>query len=119
MRFLLNFLLLVSLLTEVRAAAPVMQGTPTTFEAMVVMHIDDLDDAMMARLTKAVGKEKSVTVEYSCVASGIVVLKFAESTVSERADVISLARRQLNAAGIDQGVEFLHVHAEARGPGRC
>ncbi len=119
MRFLLNFLLFISLLAEVRASVPVPQGSSTTFEATVVVHIDELDDAMLARLAKVVGKEKSVSIEYSCVASGIVVLKFAESTVSERADVISLAGRQLGAAGIEHGVEYLHVHAEPRGPGRC
>lgn len=119
MRHLLNFLLCVTLFADVYAKGPMVQVTPTTFEAMVVVHIDGLDDTMMARLARVVGKESSVTIEYSCVASGIVVLKFSEATVSEKADVIALARRQLNAAAIERGVEFLHVHAEPRGPGRC
>jgi ABC-type dipeptide/oligopeptide/nickel transport system permease component len=116
MRTLLNFLLLFALIPSAIALPP---APPVTYEAQVVVHIDDLDDEAMARLSKAVGREKNVSIEYSCVWSGVVVLKFAESPVSERADVISLARRLLSSAEIEKGVEYLHVFAEARGPGRC
>lgn len=92
---------------------------PITYEAIVVMHIADLDDAAMSALAKSIGTEKNVTLEYSCVWSGVVVLKFSNARVAERADVITLARRQLTNAGIQQQVEFLHVHAEERGPGKC
>jgi ABC-type dipeptide/oligopeptide/nickel transport system permease component len=116
MRTLLNFFLLLVLSASAVALPP---APAITYEAQVVVHIDDLDDEAMARLSKAVGREKNVSIEYSCVWSGVVVLKFAESPVSERADVISLARRLLSSADIEKGVEYLHVFAEARGPGRC
>lgn len=116
MRTLLNFLLLFAMIPSAIASPP---ATPITYEAQVVVHIDDLDDAAMGRLSAVVGREKNVNIEYSCVWSGVVVLKFAESPVNERADVISLARRLLSSAEIEKGVEYLHVFAEARGPGRC
>jgi hypothetical protein len=53
------------------------------------------------------------------VSSGVVVLRFTDAPVNERADVITMVRRQLTAAGIEQGVEFLHIHIEAKGPGKC
>ena len=49
---------------------------------MVVMHIEDLDDASVAALAKTIGSEKDVTMEYSCAWSGVVVLKFANASVS-------------------------------------
>lgn len=51
--------------------------------------------------------------------SGVVVLKFSDVPVTERADAITMARRLLGEAGIEQGVEFLHVTVEAKGPGKC
>ena len=101
---------------------PALATDPTlavSYDAMVVMHIQDLDDAALTALAKSVGSEKNVTIEYTCVWSGVVVLKFSNASVSERADVITLARRQLTMAKIDKEVEFLHVHAEERGPGKC
>ena len=99
--------------------APTAIQTTATYEVNVVLHIDGLDEAMLTRLGRQVAKERTVTIEYSCLASGVVVLRFAESPVNERADVVTMVRRQLTAAGIEHGVEFLHVHAEARGPGKC
>ncbi|MEZ4739730.1 MAG: hypothetical protein R2818_10375 [Flavobacteriales bacterium] len=107
------------LITLVLTAFSVGPTDPTTYEAIVVMHITDLDDVAMSALAKSIGTEKNVTLEYSCVWSGLVVLKFSNARVAERADVITLARRQLINAGIQQQVEFLHVHAEERGPGKC
>lgn len=92
---------------------------PATYDAIVVMHLDGLDDETLARLAKVVGSEKDVTIEYSCLRSGIIVMQFSNASVGERADIITLARRQLNQAGITQEVEFLHVHVEERGVGKC
>jgi hypothetical protein len=88
-------------------------------DAQVVVHITDLDDAQLARLATQVSKDRNTTLEYSCVWSGVVVLKFSDVPVTERADVITMARRLLGEAGIEQGVEFLHVTVEAKGPGKC
>ncbi len=100
-------------------AAPTLYQATVTSEVSVVLHIKDLDDAALARLARQIGRDKNANIEYSCVASGVVVLRFVEAPVNERADVITMVRRQLTAAGIEQGVEFLHVHMEAKGPGKC
>ncbi|MBX2980357.1 MAG: hypothetical protein KF905_13760 [Flavobacteriales bacterium] len=88
-------------------------------DAMVVLSITGLDDAAVARLAKEVGRSTSATLEYSCTWSGVVVLKLANINVSERADVMTMVRRLLTSAGIERGVEFVHVHIEARGVGKC
>jgi hypothetical protein len=116
LRFLLATFLLVLL---VRPATAVDPPPVASYDAMVVMHMADLDDDSMAALAKTIGTEKDVILEYSCVWSGVVVLKFSGISVAERADVITLARRQLTMAKVDNAVEFLHVHVEERGPGKC
>ena len=98
---------------------PVLPEAPANSDIAVVLHIEGLDDAMLARLAKQIGRDKNTTIEYSCVSSGVVVLRFTDAPVNERADVITMVRRQLSAAGIEQGVEFLHIHIEAKGPGKC
>jgi hypothetical protein len=90
-----------------------------SYDAMVVVSISDFDDAALTRLTSQVGKDKSTTIEYACTWSGVVVLKLSDISVGERADVITLVRRQLGSAGLEKGVEFVHVHVEARGVGKC
>lgn len=86
---------------------------------MVVLSVTDLDDATLENLRTVVGKSKSSYMEYSCVWSGVVVIKFSDISVGERSDVITLARRLLCEAGMERGVEVVYVHVEARGEGKC
>ena len=122
MKFLtIPFALLIwttALLMPLRGNALINPPTGS-LDAMVVLHVDGLDDAKLAKLTGAIGADREVGLEYSCVWSGVVVLRFTNASVSERADIITLAKRQLSAAGIEQGVEVLHVHVQERGPGKC
>jgi len=111
---------LFALVISIVFTTPAMSHPPaTTFEAMVVLHIKDLDDPAIAKLAHVVGGEKNTSLEYSCVWSGVVILKFTNASIGERADLITMAYRVLSDAGIDKGVEVLHVHAEERGPGKC
>lgn len=112
---LLSLAILFTLLPAV-AQAP---GAQQTFDALVVVNISGFDDARHEALVREVARNRQATLEYTCVWSGIAVLKFSEVAVSERADIIQLARRILNGAGIERGVEYIHVHAEPRGGGKC
>lgn len=100
-------------------ALPPVPAPAASYDAMVVVSIAGLNDATLAKLSAHMGTEKNASIEYSCAWSGVVVLKFSDIAVNERADVITMARRELSAAGIERGVEFLHVYAEARGVGKC
>lgn len=90
-----------------------------SFDAMVVLAITDLDDAALAKLSAEIGRSKQAYMEYSCTWSGVVVIKYSDISTGERADVMTMARRSLSAAGLERGVEFLHVHIEGRGVGKC
>lgn len=106
------------------AALSLGMALPTTaqadgFDAQVVLKVGCLDDAGMARLAREAAKDRAATIEYSCTWSGVLVLKFSGAPSGDRADAIMLARRLLTAAGLEKGMEVLHVHAEASGPGKC
>ncbi|MBL7962435.1 MAG: hypothetical protein JNM31_01200 [Flavobacteriales bacterium] len=117
----LTLVLLAALMSSPVAAAPAddINAVFSSYDAHVVMHIALFDEAALERLTREVGRSKDVTLEYSCVWSGIVVFKCTGIPVGERADVITYVRRILTSAGIDRGVEFLKVHVEPAGPGKC
>ncbi|MCW5898292.1 MAG: hypothetical protein KIT10_03395 [Flavobacteriales bacterium] len=90
-----------------------------TYDAMAVAVIDGLDDAQLANLAKQVGPRRGVTLEYSCAWSGLVVVKFADISTGERADVVTMARRLFDEAGITAKVDFVHIHIEPKGTGKC
>ena len=119
MRMTLLFVLftLLSPFHRVDAAVPTLDAP--TYDALVVLEVEGLDDAMLARLSAQVGKQRDQTLEYACTWSGVVVLKMNEINVTDRADVITMARRLLLGAGIEQGVEVLHVHMAPAGTGKC
>jgi hypothetical protein len=117
MKHLLTILLFSMFLPM--ASVQAHEAPVASFDAMVVLTIAGLDDASLAKLGAEVGKSKQAYLEYSCTWSGVVVIKFSDISVGERADVITMVRRQLSAAGIERGVEFVHVHVEARGVGKC
>jgi len=101
------------------SAVQAHEAPAASFDAMVVLAITDLDDAALAKLSAEIGKSKQAYMEYSCTWSGVVVIKFSDISVGERADVMTMARRSLSAAGLERGVEFVHVHVEGRGVGKC
>jgi hypothetical protein len=116
MRYLILFFFALFLMPV--NAAPDCE-TPPAFDAMVIIKIQDLDDAMMAKLSAEIGKQRNMTLEYSCTWSDVVVLKMNGISLGERADVITLARRHLTNAGITRGIEYLHVHVEGAGVNKC
>jgi hypothetical protein len=112
--FLLPFLLPFAV---AHSAAP--PAVPETYDAMVVVAVSDLSAEALSRLHKQVGGDATVSIEYACLWSGVLVLKFSAVAVAERADVVAMARRRLEAAGIKGAVDYLHVHIEPRGTGKC
>ena len=113
---LLSFLLVVTPLFT-RAEEPA--SAPASYDALVMLHVDGLDDAKLARLSAIIGREESLTLEYSCVWGDGLVLHVEDISFSEKAHVITYLQRYLREAGISTGVEFLYVHVEAQGPGKC
>jgi len=111
--------LLFALLWSAPMTTAVAQATSTAYDARVVVAVKDLDDEALSRLARVIGREKTVGIEYSCTRAGVLVLLLTEVPSRERADVIMLVRRHLSAAGIERGVEVLHVHVEASGVGKC
>lgn len=88
-------------------------------DAQVVLRIAELGQDAHALLAREVGRDPAASLEYACLWTGVVVLRFSDVPLSDRADAITYARRLLQAAGISQSVEFLFVLVEPRGTGKC
>lgn len=100
-------------------ALPLRAFATAAYDVQVVVVVKGLDDPGLSRLAREVAKDPSLTLEYSCAWSGVLVLKYNGVASGERADAITLVRRTLSGAGLEKGMEVLHVHAEATGPGKC
>lgn len=115
MRALLIALLFLAAPLTVRPA----DGPPQQYDALVVVHIEDFGDAQLAALSRHIGSERGLGLEYACTWAGIVVLRFEGTSAGDRADVITLVDRHLREAGITKGIEVKHVHVRATGAGKC
>ncbi len=117
MRTLFLFILLMGLF----GPATFAQGdVPSNgADGLVTVRVDDLDDAGLGRISARIAKEQQVSLEYTCLRSGIVVLHFQALQVSERADVITVVKRLFQQAGITGVIDFLDIHVERSALNKC
>lgn len=92
-------------------------GTP--LNAMVTVRISDLDEALWPKVNARVAKEPNMNVEYSCITTGIIVLRMRSIRAAEKSDVIILVKRILREAGVKGTIEFLDVHVEEGDGNKC
>ena len=88
-------------------------------DALVTLRVDGLDDAGWGRIASRIGREPDANIEYGCVRSGIVVLRFRALRSSEKADALAVVKRLLDEAGIKGSVSFLDVHMEQKANNKC
>ncbi|MBP7408769.1 MAG: hypothetical protein KA941_08430 [Flavobacteriales bacterium] len=113
--------LLVALLLLPIAASTSAQDEPggTPLNAMVTVQISDLDAALWPKINARIAQEQNMNVEYSCLTTGIIVLRMRNIKVAERSDVIILVKRILREAGVKGTIEFLNVHVEEGDGNKC
>ena len=117
MRKLLLFILLAVSIAPSAMAQD--DGHMAVTDAMVTLRVKALDDAGLARLSSAIGKEANTVLEYSCVRSGVVIVHFRALKASERADVITVVERLMQQARIAGPFDFLDVHVEKVAGNKC
>lgn len=90
-----------------------------TVDAIVTVRIDALDHDGWVRISARVARETNMNIEYSCVRTGVLVLRIQPVQVSEKADVMSLVRRILHEAEVKGTIDFLDVHVDEQGWNKC
>lgn len=90
-----------------------------SFTAMVTVRVHGLDEASWPRVSAGISKEQQVNLEYSCLSTGVLVLRVRSLNFSERADVMSMVKRMLQEAGVKGRVEFLDVQVIEDIGNRC
>lgn len=86
---------------------------------MVTVRVDGLDDVLWQKVSARVGKEGNMNIEYSCVPTGIIVLRMRNVNATERSDVMTIVKRLLHEAGVKHQIDFLDVHVETGEGNRC
>lgn len=115
-----HVLLLLALLGSFALRVSAQEEVPgNAVDAIVTMHIDDLTEAQWAHLAARVGREPSMSVEYNCMRTCVVVLRMQQLHVSEKADVMQLVKHLLKEAEVPGAVRFLDVHVEQQGGNKC
>ncbi len=115
-----RLIVLLAFLTSVVLASRAQDDSPgSAVEAIVTMHITDLTNAQWGQLAARIGKEPSMTVEYNCLRTCVVVLRMQRVRASDKADVIQLVKRILKEAAVPGAVQFLDVHVEQQGGNKC
>src|SRR5690349_20977280 len=113
-----HLLFVILCLATLRSAAQHEPGG-TTLNAMVTVRVGGLDDALWSKVNARVTKEPNTNVEYSCIATGIIVLRMRNLGVTEKSDVMAIVKRILHEAGVKGQIDFLDVHVEPGDGNRC
>ena len=67
----------------------------TEYEGLIILKIRNMNDELRSDLYQALTRYPTTQVEYTCMESGVVVLKFANSVLHEKADVATMITGQL------------------------
>lgn len=112
------FLALLLFVAVFRSSA---QDAPdlNALNAMVTVRIKGMDESLWTRVNARVAKELNMNVEYSCITTGIIVLRMQNVTATEKSDVMTIVKRVLHEAGVKGKVEFLDVQVQPAPGSRC
>lgn len=114
----LALLLIVLFTAALRSSAQDEPGS-TPLNAMVTVRVKDLDETLWTKVNARIAKETNMNVEYSCINTGIIVLRLQHVTATEKADVITIVKRVLHEAGVKGTIEFLDVQVRTGPDNRC
>jgi hypothetical protein len=117
LRHMRNLILALLFASPFMALAQTDPGT--TVNAMVTVRIGALSESAWPKVTERISREANVSVEYSCLTTGILVLRLQHITVSDKADVMALVKRLLHEGGVKGTIEFLDVQVFHESTNRC
>lgn len=105
----------------VRALLSAAQTDPGTMtvNAIVTLRVGSLSGSVWTKVAARISKEDQVDVEYSCIATGIIVMRLQHVAASEKADIMAVVKRLLHEGGVKGNIEFLDVHVFPEGADRC
>lgn len=85
------------------------------YDSIVVVKVHDITGDQYLAISEAVVKETDVTLEYTCLWSGLVVIKINNTSFSSKGDVYAYVSRMINQSTDVKKLELIHVHTETSG----
>lgn len=90
-----------------------------TYDSIIVTRIDGITAQQYDDIEAAVGGIDALNIEYSCMWSGVMVLKLNGSTLYESGDIHLYIKNVLHDASSLKKVDVLHVHTGLAGLAKC
>lgn len=104
------------LLTPVNSD-PVLEES--TYDSIIVTKITDITGAQYDDIEYAINRIDELNIEYTCMWSGVMVLKLNKSSLSENGDIQMYIKSVLNQAATLKKMEIMHVHTGLSGVAKC
>lgn len=114
-----RFLALLILITAASQLIAQEEPRGPSINAIVTIRVNGMNEAQWREVSARVGREAHVNIEYSCTASGVMVLRLRQIAATERSDVMTLVKGLLHEAGVKGHIDFLDVHVEPGDGNRC
>jgi len=89
-----------------------------SYSSLVIIKVKGLNSDTFNKISQGIGKEVSLSLEYSCLQSDVIVIKYKHS-FSEKGDVQHYINNKLKRwIGANQ-VEFIHIDMVLGGSSKC
>ena len=112
-KFWISIILLIFVSAVFLSAANPNQDAK--YDSIVVVKIHDITGDQYLAISEAVAKETDATLEYTCLWSGMVVIKINNTSFSSKGDVYAYVSRMINRGTEVKKLELIHVHTETSG----
>ena len=90
-----------------------------TYDSIIVTKITDITGDQYDDIEYAVTRIDELNIEYTCMWSGVMVLKLNKSPLSENGDIQMYVKSVLNEATDLRKLEILHVYTGLSGVAKC
>lgn len=90
-----------------------------TYDSIIVTKITDITSAQYDGIEAAVGAIDELNIEYTCMWSGVMVLKLNNSQLHQTGDIHLYVKNVLHDAATLKKLEVLHVYTGLSGMAKC
>lgn len=92
--------------------------TSENHSSLVIVKIAGLNADVLNKINKGISKNASMSLEYSCLQSNVIVVKYLHS-FSEKADVQHYINSNFKKWGRVKNIEFIFIDLQTTGISKC
>jgi hypothetical protein len=90
------------------------------YDSIIIIQVADLNGEQYSRISKMISAEPNVYIEYSCLWSGVMVVKINNSDFSKKGDVQMYMNRLIGSEVESARIKYIHHYTEqTMGDNKC